>query len=282
MDLRGPFSNLPIATDASSFSLLEEWSCRKSTAVQEASKEDDKDSTSQKRAQEMAELLVLQRVVEENEAAGLRRSTRAQDDPATSSSSKSKKDAVEFFVKDNEGQDDILVFPTSRSEVELQKEKRHEEYYSKLYQAYTNSMMSAQEEHGSFGLYANGSFPPYLGKVVPIAGLTEVSWQIRAPFVVPALRWVLRGLIQSGHLTAVENMSTDLSSGVIMTNDIYYWDAKLQPFEFLDLKELQRRKRANKPDGEDSEEDIELSEYEKLRAERVVRNAERLKALGLA
>ena len=32
----------------------------------------------------------------------------------------------------------------------------------------------------------------------------------------------------------------------------------------------------------ESDEDIELSEYEKLRAERVARNAERLKALGLA
>jgi hypothetical protein len=33
---------------------------------------------------------------------------------------------------------------------------------------------------------------------------------------------------------------------------------------------------------DESEEDIELSEYETLRAERVARNAERLKALGLA
>jgi hypothetical protein len=72
-----------------------------------------------------------------------------------------------------------------------------------------------------------------------------------------------------------------MSSGVIITNDVYYWDAQLEPFEVLNLRELQRRKRANIADEEASEEDIELSEYEKLRAERVARNAERLKALGL-
>ena len=99
--------------------------------------------------------------------------------------------------------------------------------------------------------------------------------------VISALRWIMRGLIKSGHVTDLEPLATDVSSGVIMTNDIYYWDANLHPFETLDLKELQRKKRANKDLDEESEEDIEMSEYEKMRAERVARNAERLKALGL-
>jgi hypothetical protein len=45
---------------------------------------------------------------------------------------------------------------------------------------------------------------------------------------------------------------------------------------------MQRRRRGNIPREEESEEEVEMSEYEKLRAERVARNAERLKALGLA
>jgi hypothetical protein len=292
LDLRGPFANLPLNSDAPSFALSPEWSCRRSTATEV---KENEESSSQKRAQEMAELLELQRVVEESEAAGLRRSTRAHHEPSTrgsSSSSRSRKGAVEFFLKEGSLEDEnnnnnnnsmLVCLPSSRLEVEVQKEKRHEEYYSKLYQTYSNLLTSHEEaSESSFGLYANGSFPPYLGRVVPITGLTEVSWEIRAPFVVPALRWVLRGLIHSGHLTAVEPMTTDLSSGIIMTNDIYYWDTSLQPFEVLDLKELQRKKRTNKEMDDESEEDIELSEYETLRAERVARNAERLKALGLA
>ena len=278
LDLRGPFANLPLNSDASSFALPPEWSCRRSTFTESTEQED---SSSKKRAQEMAELLALQRVVEENEAAGLRRSTRAHHEPSHKSKSRKDSKGIEFFLKEETiGTDSTVAFPTNRWEVEIQKEKRHEDYYSKLYQTYSK-LLASSEEVSSFGTYANGSFPPYCGRVVPISE-KEMSWEIRAPFVVPALRWVLRGLIRSDHLTSVEPMTTDLISGVIMTNDIYFWDNALQPFEVLDQKELQRKKRANKESDDESEEDIELSEYERLRAERVARNAERLKALGLA
>jgi hypothetical protein len=70
---------------------------------------------------------------------------------------------------------------------------------------------------------------------------------------------------------------------VILTNGIYFTDASQRPFDELDVKEMQRRKRANTAGEEsESEEEFEMSEYEKLRAQRVARNAERLKALGLA
>jgi hypothetical protein len=67
-----------------------------------------------------------------------------------------------------------------------------------------------------------------------------------------------------------------------LTNDIYYVDANLKPYEVLDLRELQRKKRANREGSEESDDEVEMSEYEKARADRVARNAERLKALGLA
>jgi hypothetical protein len=204
---------------------------------------------------------------------------------------KHSKGDLEYFVKDASPLEDVLsAAPRSRVEIEVELERSHEEYYAKLYQEYSNLLTSSAskelpntEGSSSIGLYVNGSFPPFLGTVVPLSGISEASWEIRSPFVVPALRWVIRGLIGSGHLTALEPLTADssMSSGVIITNDVYYWDAQLEPFEVLNLRELQRRKRANIADEEASEEDIELSEYEKLRAERVARNAERLKALGL-
>jgi hypothetical protein len=81
--------------------------------------------------------------------------------------------------------------------------------------------------------------------------------------------------VHSGHLTEVD---TD----VLLTNDVYFTDDSQQPYDILDMKEMQRRRRGNIPREEESEEEVEMSEYEKLRAERVARNAERLKALGLA
>lgn len=286
-DLRGPFANLPINTTASTFSLPPQWTCRSTLAtgkVVDSSLADTEPTN--KRAQELAELLELQKLVEANEASGLRRSTRAQDTGVSNDRGSKTKDAssMEFFTIDMMMKEDASLrkLPSNRYEVEVQAEKLHEDYYSKLYQSYANSLVVNDENEHGFGVYSNGSFPPYMGRVVPISGLEEVSWEIRGPFVVPALRWVLRGLIQSGHLTAIEEMNPDVSSGVVMTNDIYYWDANLQPFEALDLRELQRKKRASRPGEGDSEEEIEMSEYEKARAERVARNAERLKALGLA
>jgi len=135
-------------------------------------------------------------------------------------------------------------------------------------------------------MYSANSFPPYLGRVIAPNSKEHVLWEIRTPFIVPAIRWVLRGLIESGHLSPLEPMTPDstLSSGVIMTNDVYYCDSRLPPFEVLDSKELQRRKRAsttNAQQNSDDDDDVEMSEYERMRAERVARNAERLKALGL-
>jgi hypothetical protein len=109
-------------------------------------------------------------------------------------------------------------------------------------------------------------------------------WEIRSPYAVASLRWVIRGLIHSGHLSQVEDLTADnLNSGVLLANHVYYWDSRLEPYEVLDQKELQRRKRANQGGGggDESEDEIELSEYEKMRQARVARNAERLKSLGL-
>jgi hypothetical protein len=159
--------------------------------------------------------------------------------------------------------------------VEAQREKLHEVYFAKLYQQLSKFLQPIDEDYGS---YVNSSFPPFLGRVIPSTApdnVEDVTWEIRGPFLIPAIRWVLRGLVHSGHLTEVD---TD----VLLTNDVYFTDDSQQPYDILDMKEMQRRRRGNIPREEESEEEVEMSEYEKLRAERVARNAERLKALGLA
>lgn len=206
---------------------------------------------------------------------------------------------------------------------------------------------------GDIGMYMNDAFPPYLGRIIPLTAtsinnenpkekfqhITEqlshgscdntfYKWEIRSSFVLPALRWIIRGLIHSNHLSEIESLqplmapsavgvaggqttATSISAsaenqlsstGIIVPNHVYFYDTKspttsekschydlmdfhhqhFHPYEALDVKELQRRKRSNNDDDSSSSEDgVELSEYEKARAERVARNAERLKALGL-
>jgi len=174
-------------------------------------------------------------------------------------------------------------------------EHLHDSYYADLYKLVSDSLEQSDFDKSKipiggntqapFGSFANGSFPPYLGRMVPVslAKYGQFSWEVRAPFQIAALRWVLRGLIKSGHIGEVEPMEQDnMSSGVIMTNHVYYTDSNLQPFEVLDAKELARRRKVNNEEDVSSEDEVELSEYEKMRAERVARNAERLKSLGLA
>jgi hypothetical protein len=293
-DLRGPFSNLPINTDASTFSLPSGWSCRKriiaSTSNEDTPEQDiptekgslpDDERKKQELAREMADLLALHKAMGESETSGLRRSTRAHH-PSEGGSSKatSKVDDLEYFDQSAAADDAThqTTLPTSRLDVEVLREMRHEEYYSKLFFQFEKELAPT----GKYGMYTNGSFPPYLGHVSPFKNRHSVMWEIRSPLVVPAIRWVIRGLIHSGHLTALEPMTSDITSGVMIKNDIYYWDPTLQPFEVLDVRGLQRRKRADNAEEDESEDDFEMSDYEKARAERVARNAERLRSLGLA
>jgi hypothetical protein len=303
-DLRGKFSNLPVNTDASTYSLPPGWNCRKRLSDgskgdelldkdNDNNKEDgvvpsESDNRKQEMAKEMSYLLDMQKAFGEDEEAVLRRSTRSHDTSERSSSKVSRAIAdLEYFPQNSYSgmsnasfSEDIIPpsSPSSRKEMEMQLEKKHEEYYSKLFQKYEKELAATDTN----GMYINGSFPPYLGRVIPSKNQHGLLWEIRSAFAVPALRWVIRGLINSGHLTAIEPMTSDTTSGIIITNDIYYYDPSLQPFEILDVRELQRKKRADNAEEEESEDEIEMSEYEKLRAERVARNAERLKALGLA
>eukprot|EP01083_Nonionella_stella_P175866 613801_1 len=235
-----------------------------------------------------------------------RPSTRRSSRPANANSSQRSGDSEDLssalkgvqFVLQN---DDVLAagalhssltsIASNRSQVEAIRETLHEEYYAKLYYNYCSNHSTShilQESMGDngIGIYSEGSFPPYLGRIIPSMNgnskmRTDVTWEIKKEFVVPALRWVLRGLVNSNHLSEWEefSLSTYDSETLLLANHAYYYDKSKSPFAILD-----RRKKlgAVGPDEEEEEEEVELSAYEKMRAERVARNKEKLKALGLA
>jgi hypothetical protein len=229
-------------------------------------------------------LICLHRLVEESEHAGLRRSTRASDNPdADKASNPAGPDNVEYFCSCcSEGNE----LPGTRLEVEVARERLHETLFAKTFQAIGMNLISVANDDSTLGQFVDGSFPPFLGRVVPVqsafAPNDKVSWEIRDQYVVAALRWVIRGLIHSGHLTQLGPRESLTDLGVIIPNHIYFVDESQVPFDILDVKELTRRKRANDAQDQSSEDEVELSEYEKARAERVARNAQRLQALGLA
>lgn len=274
--LRGRLADIPVNSDATSFTLPSDWLCCYRDSSQATSVVDVEEG------KEFDELVALHRQIEENEASGLRRSTRAHQDDEPGSSS-SKVGDVEFLSVSNELAEDVKP-PSNRLEIEVIREKMHEEVYAKSFKEHQSLLVKENIDGAdpAAGTFTTDSFPPYLGRVVPASDDNDVVWEIRADYVVTALRWVIRGLIRSGHLGEIEPITPEsLSSGVVIANNVYYIDDR-EPFEELDSRELIRRKRSGQGGDESSEEEIELSEYERLRAERVKRNEERLKALGLA
>lgn len=269
--LMGPLSSLPVKVDASSFALPSSWSCRRRTA------EKPEEAEPAEQSDELDSLLALHQQVEEQEISGLRRSTRAHAGDESGSKSGTEKTILSYYTSEAlfDAEDTL---PSSRLEVEHTCEKLHENLFAELYRSYSKEFLYDSD----IGRYADDSFPPYLGRIVPLNDQGDVSWEIRSPYLGPALRWVLRGLIQSGHLGEIEPLSMDsMLSGAVIPNNVYFI-GETQPYDVIDARELQRRKRAGQDDGDTLEEEVALSEYERLRAERVARNADRLKALGLA
>lgn len=76
---------------------------------------------------------------------------------------------------------------------------------------------------------------------------------------------------------------TYFGAGIVTPSHEYYYNQTFSPFDVLDEKEIMRKRRqgATADAAPPTQEAVELSEYEQMRAARVARNAERLKALGL-
>ncbi len=302
-------SKLPIVTQANLFGLPSEWSCRpKSIENEESFELDDGEANDETEDREREELIMLQMHLDQQHQ--IRRSARSHV-PTLSSSDNGKSgfdridvgkalDKVEYFIHE-ENFSNLLDFheiehiAKDRENIESVREILHEEFFAKLYYKYcsnnaTKSLFVESKNGDDCGVYTKGYFPPFLGRIVPSSNEYPFSnsfrWEIRSQYAIPALRWILRGLVQSGHLVewepaSLENIDIETS---LMTNHIYYKNKLMTPYEVLDVKEMQRRKRVEneKEDVEDEAEPVELSAYEQMRADRVARNKERLKALGLA
>jgi hypothetical protein len=307
----------------SRFALPQDWSCRHVSGSPDEVNEDEVAQHNEE--EEMLSLLQMQ----QEEEANVRRSSRARVAPKTYSDDVMDVPAVSSNTSPNEpiilpgaeyylANDHIFQFPldlsesnngnadtlptTSKSRVGVEgvRETLHEQFYARLYRQHSPNAMILDSE---LGKYAEGSFPPYLGRVFEGSD-GGVVWEIREQYVIPALRWVLRGLVRSGHLAEVdgslsEGIAADndiaitgpragvaftFGSGIVVPNHEYYINNTFEPFELLDEKEIMRKRRAQAgaEEADSSDEEVELSAYEKMRAERVARNAERLKLLGLA
>ncbi|KAL3797258.1 hypothetical protein HJC23_004550 [Cyclotella cryptica] len=339
-NVSGSFPHMKIQTSVGRFSLPHDWSCRHAPTKTGASGAEANESEVDDEEEEMLSLMKIQ----QEEEANVRRSSRARtapkayytDDELVSSNTRAAPSeepiclpGVEYYIMNDDcfqlnsesssepkgtdsnhcrgNNDSAIMLPTtsqSRVGVEGVRETLHEQFYAKLYRQHSPNAMILESE---FGKYVEGSFPPYLGRVFDTSSdknSGSIVWEIREQYVLPALRWVLRGLVRSGHLAEVdgslsEGISPDndgstgaragvsftFSSGVVVPNHEYYFNEQFEPFEVLDEKEILRQRRLQSGDGgagSSDEEEVELSAYEKMRAERVARNAERLKALGLA
>jgi hypothetical protein len=301
------------------------------------------DVTSKKEATEDDEMLLLMQLQQqENDAGTVRRSTRERHAPqnyadeegvssyAFADSSSAQKlpvslPGVEYYLmdaevfqskkvplddgkwEDNTSCKDTVENPTiptvcrSRLGAEGIQEMIHECFYAKLYRDQSPNALILES---GLGKYADGSFPPYLGRVLPSPSSSSegegggaIVWEIREQYLIPALRWVLRGLVRSGHLDEVDSSLSEgvlddaqsrtyFGAGTVTPSHVYYYNQNFSPFDVLDEREILRKRRqtAAASDGgvKANEEEVELSEYEQMRAARVARNAERLKALGLA
>ena len=286
--LRGPLGNLPVNSDSSSFALPPDWNCRRVTPATLVVKP----SSTLPVSDEITELIELRSHIEDQTSASLRRSTRAAThEPVVAKSAEQHR--LEGIVYNSELLSQIeSPEPSSRRDVELVREQLHEDYFAVIYKKWGSRVdlgsLFTQHDNESRGIgnFSEGYFPPYLGVFHPSTGSGNGVWEIRKPLIVPALRWVIRGLVESEHFGAVESLTDEnLKSGVVLANNLYYYDSSLSPFDVVDQKEFSRRKKAKQDDdGNESDDDaaMEMSDYEKLRQDRVARNAERLKALGLA
>ena len=303
----GAFPHLKVQTNVNRFSLPQNWSCRHIQEEEEV--EDEKGGEEVSEEEEMLMLMQMQQEEEHN----VRRSSRARhapksyadevtDVPVTTSTTQSPVvlPGVEYYMMDGDvfqpaqsSESDVDAIPTvcrSRLGAEGVQETIHELFYGKLYRDHSPSAMILGN---GLGTYANGSFPPFLGRVIQTDSDTNI-WEIREQYLIPALRWVLRGLVKSGHLAEVEGSLSDgllddaparssFGAGTVVPSHEYYYNESFPPFEVLDEKEVLRKRRQEAAADSDSssDEEVELSAYEKMRAERVARNAERLKMLGL-
>ena len=334
------FPHIKVKTNVGKFVFSQElWSCRyvKVQDANEGAVEDNKTNNKKDTPDEDDDILLLMQLQQqEDDTAPTRRSTRERhapvnyadevgeyshayhlDTPFTNETAVTLP-GVEYYLTHTELFQSMTTMPGNNGEGEMNEshtiptvcrsrlgaegiqEMIHESFFAQLYRKQSPNILL---EVNGIGTYANGSFPPYLGRVLPSSSSSSsngedgdaIIWEIREQYLIPALRWVLRGLVRSGHLNEVDySLSagvledapsrTHYGAGIVTPSHEYYYNQTFAPFDVLDEKEIMRKRRQGAAADAAPPPEIaaELSEYEQMRAARVARNAERLRALGLA
>lgn len=122
----------------------------------------------------------------------------------------------------------------------------------------------------------NMILPPWLGSIVD-----GKYWEIRKPFLIPAIRWVVRGLIASGHCDPSEDFTGGQFSGAVIPSNLYFKGNPWTVEANLQKQKKQIMEREAKQKRQEEEANRELNDYEKARLERIERNNEKLRSLGL-
>jgi Bromodomain len=196
--LCGALTDLPICSNVDLFSLPLSWTARHYVA--EADVEGTKTDTDNEEVfDELDELLSLQQLVTEGEGDATKRLTRAERKNTTLGEKFGDTTSIVYHRSDATAEGDGSQGLRKRLDLELSNEDFHESMAKLYHEATKKNLLKS----GGLGSFSEMSFPPYLGHVVP-SGVLEhdkvTRWEIRAPFVCTAMRWIIRGLCASGQL----------------------------------------------------------------------------------
>ena len=141
-----------------------------------------------------------------------------------------------------------------------------------------------QKEEDLFKKNFHVAWPPYLGRI----GQNDTGgmvWEIRKDLAQQALLHVLRGLVQSQHIFEVSPISNPKEEGMVCVANYYLPGVPYSVYPKIDRRKRLKLEGASAPGpvgGESSDEEEEMTEYEKARAEKMARNKAFLQSLGLA
>jgi hypothetical protein len=110
-------------------------------------------------------------------------------------------------------------------------------------------------------------------------------WEIRKDLAQQALLHVLRGLVQSQHIFEVSPISNPKEEGMVCVANYYLPGVPYSVYPKIDRRKrlkLEGASASGPVGGESSDEEEEMTEYEKARAEKMARNKAFLQSLGLA
>ena len=185
-----------------------------------------------------------------------------------------KLDGVKGYRKGKTGESFVVEasqYHNIKAQLEVEAEKKKKE-------------AERQKEEDLFKKNFHVAWPPYLGRI----GQNDTGgmvWEIRKDLAQQALLHVLRGLVQSQHIFEVSPISNPKEEGMVCVANYYLPGVPYSVYPKIDRRKrlkLEGASASGPVGGESSDEEEEMTEYEKARAEKMARNKAFLQSLGLA